>query len=75
MNIFKKRKKTKLDLDDNKENNLKDNIEDDKKQLLLMEKEIDNIFINLKDYKEIKHVYDGCIKNDEFCSCSLEKQM
>ena len=26
-------------------------------------------------YKEINHVYNGCIKDYEFCECDIEKEL
>ena len=71
MNIFKKKNKKKLDLNNNKEI-IDDNVENDKKSMLQKEKEIDDMIEGL-NYKETNHVYNGCIKDDEFCECDIEK--
>lgn len=71
MNIFKKKKSKKLDLDlNNNKEIINDNIEKDNKLMLQKEKEIDDMIEKL-NYKEINHVYNGCTKDDEFCECDI----
>lgn len=39
--------------------------------MLQKEKEIDDMIRNL-NYKETNNVYDGYIKDDEFCECDMK---